>query len=568
MPKRTLSVSLMTLREIFSAAFAFQLPWFQRAYAWQTAQAGRLLADVSEEMDRPDACRYQLGNLMLAQRDLNRTDASTADANRLAIIDGHQRLMTLTILFAVLRDLEDDPTIKAEYADLIVAAPTSRRAVETYRLAPQPRLTEFLAAHVQREGATAVAPDMDCDAMSETERNIIENRDLLRTELEAADVSIERRRALARFLLDECTAIVRLASSEDWAWQMLRIEETTRLDFTAADSAKASLLGVMAPADRNEAARIWEDCESRLGSTQTYELLSHVRIIGLRRRTSAPIETDLCRSFELDRSGLAFMRDILAPHAAALARLREAESAAETDPTWRDILAARNLMGWINHQSWLPAAVHWLNVRTTSDGETSTFFRRLERLVWLQRIASVDPERQVSRYLAVLSDIDSGAPVDTCASLAVEPKLKARVLSALDAVNFRGRRVAPLVLRRLCLDGEMPPADPSALRPRLTVEHILPQNPPDGSEWLRAFGSMRKVKDHTNRLGNLTLLTAVDNHDAGNLDWPSKAKVLGSSLVSLSREAATVPEWTPEVIRERSRRLTCRLMKEWGLIEA
>jgi hypothetical protein len=61
-----ISVNVISLEELFSDAYHFRLPYFQRAYAWHTVAAGRLLADVTTAMaaNKPYYC---LGKLTLAQ---------------------------------------------------------------------------------------------------------------------------------------------------------------------------------------------------------------------------------------------------------------------------------------------------------------------------------------------------------------------------------------------------------------------------------------------------------------------------------------------------------------------
>src|SRR5262245_39984483 len=89
-----INVEVLRLEELFSSRFRFYLPWFQRAYAWGEEHASRLLADVLRAMTGPKK-RYFLGHVKLAKPN-NRPDS--------AIIDGQQRAITLTILFALLRD--------------------------------------------------------------------------------------------------------------------------------------------------------------------------------------------------------------------------------------------------------------------------------------------------------------------------------------------------------------------------------------------------------------------------------------------------------------------------------
>ncbi len=553
-----LSVGLMALEHLFSDGFEFHLPWFQRAYAWQHPQASRLLANIIEAMEREgEAGFYMLGSIMLARK-----DAESATS----IVDGHQRTMTLTILFAVLRDMEEDAEMRARLSALVEHPPAPGTAEHSYRLKPQTALAEFLEAFVQAPGATLAYPDVAIDSLSETERNILENRDHFRTDLEGREDGPDIRHRLVEFLLSNCYVIVRVAGTEDDAWQMLRIEETTRLDFSASDNAKASLLSVMSPQQRGEAGRIWEGCEQALGPSETYGLLCYVRTLRLRRRSSAPLETDICRLFKLDRDGLPFMRDVMQPYAGALKGLRGDLSVASDPATAATIARLRMLMSWINPQIWVPPALHWLTTRSPADPETALFFSRLDRLVWIMRIAGIDPDRQETRLIAVANDIDKHTSVDRFPELKIDSKMRKTAYRALDSATFRAKRFATPVLRRLSLEslsqspGPAPDPDDD-----ITVEHVLPLNPTPDSQWLADFGTPRRILDHANRIGNLTLLTFPENQEAGIEDWPIKQGVFNRSKFALAREASAAQDWTPDLIAARGLSMISRLFREWDL---
>lgn len=57
----------------------------------------------------------------------------------------------------------------------------------------------------------------------------------------------------------------------------------------------------------------------------------------------------------------------------------------------------------------------------------------------------------------------------------------------------------------------------------ITVEHILPQNPPEDSEWIKNFKEEQR-KEWTNKLGNLVLLSKRKNSQAKNYDFSEKKK--------------------------------------------
>ena len=78
----------------------YEIPIYQRNYSWGNAQIEQLLNDVIEEESG-----YYLGNMLV-----------TGDQNRPKIIDGQQRLTTLSLFLAAIADLlsryEDSPSLK------------------------------------------------------------------------------------------------------------------------------------------------------------------------------------------------------------------------------------------------------------------------------------------------------------------------------------------------------------------------------------------------------------------------------------------------------------------------
>lgn len=549
-----LRVELITVSELFSGRYVFRLPWFQRAYAWQTQHVSRLLANVIEAAQVAEGSHYVLGKVMLAKA------GSTPDT---ALIDGQQRLISLTILFAVLRDLEPDAAEREWLHSLIAGpAPGAAGAQQSFLIAPQASLAHFLVQHVQTPGSTTSEPDEDRMSLSETERNIIENRDYLRAALIDSEMSDKDRRELSRFLARNCYLVVSTADCEERAWEMLRVEEETRLAFDETAYAKASLLGTMPPQHRARAGVLWDECEQLLGRADTYAILGHIRTLHTRKRSSAPLETDICRAFALGELGAAFMEDVLLPHARSLAAIRRLRVG--TPATNAEITSAIAMMTWVNDQVWVPAALHWLSLRGGNDPQTPLFFRRLERLVWLMRLAGVDPDRQEARIIRLLRQMDTIGDVEAMRELDIESKLRIPALKALRSVSFRAKKFAPAVLRRLTVElGD----DPHQLGSddALTIEHILPLSPPPNRHWHKDFRSRALVKSYTNRLGNLSLLTFDENQEAGSLDWPQKRAVLAHSKIALSRQAAEAEQWRVAEIDARTEHLIAVLFAAWQL---
>ena len=86
-----------TINEIFNGSRILEIPFFQRAYVWDETQWERLLDDV-ENVSRTRT-PYFMGSVILKQQ---LTDTTSAVGDVRIVIDGQQRLTTLSILLKVL----------------------------------------------------------------------------------------------------------------------------------------------------------------------------------------------------------------------------------------------------------------------------------------------------------------------------------------------------------------------------------------------------------------------------------------------------------------------------------
>lgn len=81
------------LSKIFSADFEYHIPGYQRPYAWTEEETGILFDDLYEFFQTEAVDNYFLGSIVLI-KDENKPHAD--------VIDGQQRLTTLSILLSVM----------------------------------------------------------------------------------------------------------------------------------------------------------------------------------------------------------------------------------------------------------------------------------------------------------------------------------------------------------------------------------------------------------------------------------------------------------------------------------
>ena len=93
------------LSKIFSSDFEYHIPGYQRPYAWTEDETGDLFNDLYGFFQTENTENFFLGSIVLIKDEQDRY----AD-----VIDGQQRLTTLSILFAVLADTFDNEDYKVD----------------------------------------------------------------------------------------------------------------------------------------------------------------------------------------------------------------------------------------------------------------------------------------------------------------------------------------------------------------------------------------------------------------------------------------------------------------------
>src|SRR5690606_1304308 len=106
----------ITIKDVFGEDMWFNIPDYQRPYVWGIDQISTLLDDISHAaINTPDS-QYFLGSLVLHCQD-KPFNGATFQEN--AVLDGQQRLTTLYILQAVIRDITTQTTRKKTCAKAI-----------------------------------------------------------------------------------------------------------------------------------------------------------------------------------------------------------------------------------------------------------------------------------------------------------------------------------------------------------------------------------------------------------------------------------------------------------------
>ncbi|MBM2614732.1 DUF262 domain-containing protein [Actinoplanes sp. LDG1-06] len=547
----------MPLHKVFCSDYSFHIPEYQRPYAWRKEQALQLLDDLSEALDRNEREPYFLGSVVLVK---SKQDPSAG------VIDGQQRLTTLTILLAVLRDLADDEEIRSSLGQLISEPGSKILGLETQpRLALRKRDRAFFGEHIQQaDGVTKLLDLKDTVAKNEAQATVRENAVAMYERLvrwpERQRMSLMRMLSLHTYLVVVSTPD--LAS----AHRIFSVMNARGLDLSPTDIFKSSIIGDLPAGSSDLYAEKWENAEERVGRDLFAELFQHIRMIFAMKRP----EKELLKEFPdqvlvdyLPGKGADFVDDVLTPYAEAYGQIRDfsysAASGADRVNNWFRRLAQ------IDNSDWLPPALWALRHHADDPEWLDSFFRALERLAASMLIRRVYATPRAQRYAGVLRELADGRGVDA-PSLALSEGEKAEVLQKLNADLYLQEKVRRYVLLRL---DELLARAPGVTyeHARITVEHVLPQNPAPASLWRVNFTDEQR-EYWTHRIANLVLLNRTKNSQARNFDFAKKKTGYftarnGVAAFALTSQVVTYPRWTPEVLRDRQTELLAVLKKAW-----
>ena len=222
---KKISATEHPLAKIFSSEFEYSIPSYQRPYAWTNDQASELFDDLYDSFESKPEEEYFLGSIVLVKQE---------DRPHAEVIDGQQRLTTLTIFLAVLASkmTGDEKANLTKY----IREPGN----EFENLEAKPRLTlrerdqGFFERYVQKLNFEDLCDLDPVNLKSESEQNIQNNsRYFLNRLTEEFKGKDEALKEFCKFLLNKCFLVVVSTSNQQSAFRVFFRHEQPRLGSSA-----------------------------------------------------------------------------------------------------------------------------------------------------------------------------------------------------------------------------------------------------------------------------------------------------------------------------------------------
>lgn len=552
------------LLKIFSSDFEYHIPVYQRPYAWTIEETNTLFDDLyvfftSEKEDE----NYFLGSIVLIKENTNRK----AD-----VIDGQQRLTTLTILFAVLADNLVDPKKKASCMKRL-----QEEGDELAGIASRPRVflrdrdQEFFNQYIQNVNIADLFKIDPAKLDTEAQKHIQENCKALYEKFKETFQGDENELVnFSSFLLNRCYLVVVSTPSQASAFRVFSVMNSRGLNLLPTDIIKSETIGKLPPKLQKSYTDKWEELENQVERDGFNEVFTHTRTIFTMERAKKNL-LDEFRSFVVPQTTPQSLIDnYLKPYTMAYMNLTKCNYTSTKNA--EEINGYLQWLNKCNNYDWMPPAILFITMHPDDSDYLLWFIKKLERLSSYLLVTAQDVNRRMARYKFVLAELKE-RPEST-----LNDPIRNIELTEWEKEEFLKT-----------LDGEiytMPPARRNYIIQRLdsfvsdggaiynaklfTIEHVLPQNPNTESEWYDSWSDEEKRKYWLNRIANLVPLTRQRNSAAQNYDFKLKKEKYfktknETSSYQLTTQVLSTDTWTPEVVERRQKDMMNIFAKNWEL---
>ncbi len=556
-----------SLRKLLGNGLFYKIPRFQRDYSWTLEQWEDLWTDILNTIKAPsqeDDSHY-MGYLVLQS-----TDDKTFE-----VIDGQQRLTTLTlIILAVIKNLQRLIDEKNEPEQNIQRINQIRQTYIGYldpvSLVSKSKLT---LNHNNNDYFQHYIIPLE----KLPQRGFKASEHLLRKSFEWFDAQVSsllksvvsyKGQYLAKFVEDLSDALfftVITVTDELNAYKVFETLNSRGVRLSSTDLLKNYLFSVL---DTNSEAQYeldilekrWLQMESRLQSEKfpdflrvywnsKYKLSRHSELF----KTVKNNVKDRAGVFGLIKGLESDLDNYLALISPELSDFNEAD---KTNLAILRMFRVRQ-----------PYPLLLSAKRKFTQKEFSSLLRAIVVITFrYNTIGSYSPTDQEKVYCAVAEKISSNEILDL---KDVWSYLKPIYIDderfyldfCCKSINTSDSRSRKLVRYILCLiEKNISGTSLDFTSDSLNIEHILPQNAPDGWNGFTSEACMEMVY----RLGNMVLLQPSKNRDIGVEDYSEKIKVLSECTIKTTQLVANnYKEWSPEAIDSHQKDMALKAKSIW-----
>lgn len=548
--------------KIFSEMW-FRIPEYQRPYVWGDDQVSDLLEDTAYAMLEKPESEYFLGSFVF-QPHKKSSDGIEFTENDL--LDGQQRITTLLLLFAVLRDRAGDEAAAAGCQECIYQASNKfKRIPERSRITFEIRgkAQDFIEQIAKTKGFTKNIEKMSEFENRETDISI---KNMARAIGNMHRFFDDRSKELSAdqffdFILNNVLLIFVATENLEDAFRLFTILNDRGVPLRNSDILKSINLGALSTdQEKKKYATLWETAESELGEDFD-RFLNHVRTILVKEKARLSLlqeyEDKIYDPKEKEKATgikkLPLLKkgkdtfDLIKLYLEHYKKIISGNNYDVTGDFKFDNLIKLMFYG-LPSTDWVPPLLKYYD--KFGETELYSFLKLLDNKFSADWIIQLTPTARIdamNNVIKIIETAESHQAVLESPSLNID---ETKLMRELDGAIY-GRRFARYVL--LKMDYLFQNHAQKMHFETLSVEHVLPQNPAADSQWKKDFADT-EMDEWTDKLGNLVLITRKKNTSQGRLDFKDKKTRYFEKNIDTCPNSLRIlhkySEWTPEKLSE------------------
>jgi hypothetical protein len=549
------------IKEVFKQWYC--IPNYQRPYVWEKDQIIDLLDDIYIACDKDKESDYFLGSLVLKE-------TKNKDYIEYDVLDGQQRLTTLFLLTAVIRDLTDNEQRQNTcHESIFQKGNPDDNIPERLRLIFEIRndVKEFIDEYIKQKNGTTSITSIKIEDLAQNKSVDKSVYNMANAILYMREYLQEKIRKNANFLdkffpfFRNKVILIYVASQNlDDAFRMFTVLNNRGIKLRNADILKADNLSLVKEKDKQqEYAKNWEKIENYFGD-EFDNFLSHLQSILTKQKASLTLlkefENNIFAKNKLTKGNDFF--DFVHKYKKHYEELFENNGNLEL----KNLLTLMKV--GFESEIWIAPLLRYYN--KFGKENLLQFTKKLNNKFASDWVSGLTPTIRIINMNNIIDMIDK---LDSCDELLNQDCFainRQEILTFLqtDMYGKRPTRYVLLLLNYLYHSHEQPFNTPRII----SVEHILPQNPKSDSQWVQDFDNEQREK-WTNKLGNLIILSRKKNSSQSNLDFAQKQQKYFKGNVELGRSANIMAckTWKIDDVQKNHNETLAKLKEHFGIVD-
>lgn len=519
------------LSSIFTDNNIYEIPNYQRPYSWTEDNVSELISDVADAFES-NLTEYFVGSIITIEKAKKVYD----------IVDGQQRLTTLTLIFAALRNLISHETARSEIQKKILPINALTDAPEQPRLKVRQKEHLFFYEHI-----LLGKPVEKDQILGEIESKFMVNLKTIENYFKEQDEIYLKK--YANYLLQNVYVVFVNTDSFESAYRLFNVLNARGLSLSNGDLLKNQLFGLAtSELEQNKIEQYWNQLEDIIKIKNLDSFLGHYRTA----LKSAKSKKDLYQEY------VDYLKDNNIP---AEDFCKNLVSASKNYHKLRNrdfgdnktIKLIQSLFN-VSYDEWIPAVLAYMN-NPINDMSFYEYIQLIEKITYQNWVRRLGRAKRNTVYYNVINKINGGTNKNEINDLIYSYTNNTEFFDLLNS-NVYGMSYAKAILLRI----DSARQDDSVLKQYsgvISIEHILPQTATN-EYWSSRFTDIQII-ENVHKLGNLVLLSGKKNSQAQNYSFDRKKEIyIRTNEVTsfdLTKEVCNTVEWNLDIISKRQREM-------------